>query len=60
VAFYLTPKVVVNQPLSESLAFDYFVFETVVAVDGAHYRDLRNWRKIFFTVWWSTACFLSI
>jgi hypothetical protein len=50
VAFYLTPKAVDYQPLSESFAFDYFVFETVVAVDEAHYRELRNWRKIFFTV----------
>jgi hypothetical protein len=48
-AFYLTPKAVDIQPLSESLAFDLFVFESVVAVDEAHYRDLRNDRKIFFT-----------
>jgi hypothetical protein len=49
VAFYLTPKAVVYQPLSESLAFDFFVFESVVAVDEAHYREIQTGRKIFFT-----------
>jgi len=47
--FYLTAKVVVIQPLSESLAFDFFVSESVVAVDGAHYREIKIDHKIFFT-----------
>jgi len=47
--FYLTAKVVVNQPLSESFAFDFFVSESVVAVDGAHYRELKSYHKSFLT-----------
>jgi hypothetical protein len=48
-------KVVYNQQLSESLATDFFALKTVVAVDGAHYRDLRISRKIFFHKNQSTA-----
>jgi hypothetical protein len=55
VLHFTEAKVVYNQQLSESLAADYFTLETVFAVDGAHYRDLRVSRKIFFDKSCSTA-----